>query len=67
MPFTLGLPITGSITLVVINTDKRIGRYRTQCNHLEEYSDTNDLPQVTHTQRLALRHLVRLRYCVMGV
>ena len=40
------LPGTGSITLVVINTDKRIGRYRTQCNHLEEYSETNELPQV---------------------
>ncbi len=31
---------------MVINTDKRIGRYRTQCNHLEEYSENNDLPQV---------------------
>ena len=40
-------PGAGSITLVVINTDKRIGRYRTQCNHLQDYSDSNQLPLVS--------------------
>ena len=44
------LQCAGSITLVLIHGDKRVGRYRNQLTDLEEYSKENRLPLVRRAQ-----------------
>lgn len=56
---SLPADIIGSITLLVVKGDERVGQYRQQMQHLQAYAAMNDLPQV----RLAWVSLVWWVFC----
>jgi hypothetical protein len=42
----LGAYVLGTITLLVVKTDERTGRYRDMSQNLKQYNQVNEIPQV---------------------
>lgn len=53
--------IIGSVTLLVVKGDERVGSYRTQMQHLQAYSQINGLTQVRLSGARAALSVLPLR------